>query len=367
MSESNNQLSGNIPLNVFISYARESEDVIKQILSFADYLRPFGINPILDEIENDRHSSVNFENFMKDGPLSADKVVVVLSERFKERADQNIGGVGTECSVFASDYESNPDRYVFISICEGNKSVEEELITPAIFKGVAVHSLNANTESWEEMLRRIYNEPKFKLNDIGEKIDFKQEAVPSFFELIQEKRYKNYDFSNILFHSILTVEKNDEDFSYEAYRCIVVSAIRLPEFKMTPQFEYRSPVKLSSRLVSLPDSVEMDDENCVVFSYPIPKNNKRGDVIPMHYRLDLSAPKGTVRNWSMHSENDSQVEIHDIVTNYQVTAPNAKLYKRRIYSSVEIFVEDVPFNPETKTYRVVLFHPKAEYTYLIRW
>lgn len=354
-------------LKVFISYARENDEAIQTILSFANYLRNFGIIPFLDEIENDIHPSVNFKEYMETGPLISDKIIIVLSNAYKNRADNNYGGVGEECEIFKEDYKKTPDKYIFVSICKGNKILEANTITPKIFQGVSVHPLNSNQDSFDDLIRKIYNIPKYKLSDISEKLDFKQEEIPSFFNLIQDKRYKNYDFSNIIFHTILTIEENDEDFSYETYRCIVVSSIKLPEFNMCPQFDHKSSARLSSKLVTLPDNVEMDDENRIIFSYPLPKDNKKGDIIPMHYRLDLKSPKSKLREWAMHSENDSYIEIHDIVTKYQDKAPDAKLYKRGLYSIHETFVRNVQFDEETKSYRLILHNPETEYTYILKW
>ena len=354
-------------LRVFISYARENEEAIQTIVSFANYLRKFGIDPYLDEIENDIHPSVNFKEYMEKAPLISDKVIIVLSKTYKNRADNNYGGVGEECAVFEEDYKKTPDKYIFVGICDGNRTINANEITPKIFQGVSVHVLNSNQESFDDLIRRIYDIPKFKLSELGEKLNFKQEEIPSFFNLIQDKRYKNYDFSNILFHTILTIDENDEDFSYEAYRCILVCSLKMADFKMCPQFDDRSNAKLSSKLVALPENVQMDEENRIIFTYPLPKDNKMGDIIPMHYRLDLKSPKSKLREWAMHSENDSYIEIHDIVTKYQDKAPDAKLYKRGLYSIHESFERNVQFNEETKSYRLILQNPETEYTYILRW
>lgn len=105
----------------------------------------------------------------------------------------------------------------------------------------------------------------------------------------------------------------------------------------------------------------------IIFNYSLPKDNKKGDIIPMHYRLELKSPKSKLRKWDMHSENDSYIEIHDIVTKYQDEAPDAKLYKRGLYSIHETFVRNVQFDKETKSYRLILHNPETEYTYILKW
>lgn len=353
---------------VFISYARENDDQIKLIFSFANYLKRYGFEVIQDELIYEEKPDTDFFRFMADSDAAADKVVVVLTKRFKQKADKNEGGVGFECKLFFNSLHENPNKYLFVYICEGNKTVETEYdkIVPEVFKGIDVLPINSDQTTIDRLVRKIQGIEDFSVSPVGHYTEVDRTQHMSFFEALKYRSIQNFDFFNIVFHTIVTIEDNDEDFSYEAYRCIVATR-RIPQFRMTPQFDHRCTVKLSSKLVSLPSDIEMDEENCVLFDYPIPINNRAGDVIPMHYKMELKAPKNSFRSWDMHSENYSQAEIHDFFIKYKTDQLPAKLFKRKVYSSVEIFVEEIPFDSQNKLFRVILKEPKSEYTYILKW
>jgi len=178
------------------------------------------------------------------------------------------------------------------------------------------------------------------------------------------------DFTNLFFHSVFRIGEDGVTISYEVFRCIRMEREKtgLPCFQMSPQFLYSVPVSLSSSLVSLPETINMDKNKFAKFYYPLPIGYHVGDVISMHYKMLLKYPQGaSVSRFTLRSTNDSMTEIHDVVLDFLDFAPDAKLTRLGDNDFVEQTIESIPFNRETHTYRFNLINPEKNVRYSLSW
>jgi len=132
---------------VFISYSWDSEEHKKKVISFTDHLRRNGFPAKLDEMLNQQETAINFVKMMHKAMHEHSKIIVVLSEGYKRKAESFTGGVGEEYQILINDINTSPTKYILVSF-EGRS---EEII-PIGLRGRNI--IDLSSESGEEILFR---------------------------------------------------------------------------------------------------------------------------------------------------------------------------------------------------------------------
>ncbi len=132
----------NDEINVFISYAWEDEEHNDKIISFVDFLRKNGYNASMDKMKSQEETATNFNKMMITGLQDANKVVVVLSPKYKEKANTFQGGVGTEFQIIVEEIKTMVNKFIFVSF--GINSIED--IVPTGIRGREVLDLKKDQD-----------------------------------------------------------------------------------------------------------------------------------------------------------------------------------------------------------------------------
>ncbi len=96
------------PPRVFVSYSHTSPDHDKWVEALATFLRENGIDARLD-IWHLRHG-MDLPQFMTNELILAERVVLVSDERYAEKADGRVGGVGWETMIVQGDMMQQPPQ-----------------------------------------------------------------------------------------------------------------------------------------------------------------------------------------------------------------------------------------------------------------
>lgn len=106
---------GEKPIKVFVTYAWEDDEHNERVISFTNHLRSIGYEAVVDRLLSQQESATHFKEMMFKTLNQADKVIVVLSKKYKTRADTFEGGVGTEFRYIVSDIPKNPKKYILVA------------------------------------------------------------------------------------------------------------------------------------------------------------------------------------------------------------------------------------------------------------
>ena len=131
-----------ISKTVFVTYAWENDLFNSQIISFVNFLRQRSFDASMDRKQNQEESSLNLNKMMVEGIQNSDKVIVVLTEKYWEKADKFEGGVGIEYQLILEDIKKNKNKYILVSF--GNALIEN--ITPTGLKGRIVLDLKKDQD-----------------------------------------------------------------------------------------------------------------------------------------------------------------------------------------------------------------------------
>lgn len=93
------------------------------VLSFTNKLRQEGFNVDLDKIRGQSSTATNFDQMMHEAFASSEKIIIVLSEGYKRKADAFPGGVGIEYRLILGEINRFPNKYILVSFNGRNEEI----------------------------------------------------------------------------------------------------------------------------------------------------------------------------------------------------------------------------------------------------
>jgi len=170
---------------VFVSYAWESEEHQERVASFVNYLRKNGVDANFDLKEMQNQTAIHFNEMISTQLSQSDKIILVLTPQYKEKADNFKGGVGAEFRYIISDIDKNPQKYILVSFSE--LSLERiDGISPDYIKGREIVDLFKDSkDEYRTLFSKILNVDKIAIEDVGIPINIVPKKIPSF-ELVKE-------------------------------------------------------------------------------------------------------------------------------------------------------------------------------------
>lgn len=173
---------------VFVTYSWGNTNENSRVYRLVNYLRECGINTECDIMKIQSQTSINFHQMMSDA-LQYPKVIVVLSEHYKQKADAFQGGVGIEYNMISGDISKESNKYILVTF-----NSDFINITPNLFKNRAIIDLSKGKPAFEKLISLLLDTPQYNFSPVSEKkIDISQINVGSFsFEkknTIEEKEY----------------------------------------------------------------------------------------------------------------------------------------------------------------------------------
>ncbi|AZF12643.1 hypothetical protein C4J93_4476 [Pseudomonas sp. R2-37-08W] len=148
----------------FISYSHDSQEHKQWILEFASRLRNSGIDAILDQWE--LQPGDDLPQFMERHLSSSDRVIMVCTDRYVEKANSGAGGVGYEKMIVTADLLKTIDSNKVIPIIRQTGTHE----TPTFLKTKLFIDFSNEDQiefSFDELIRTLHGSPLFVKPPIG--------------------------------------------------------------------------------------------------------------------------------------------------------------------------------------------------------
>lgn len=154
---------------VFFSYSWDSEEHKLWVLKLAAELLKNGIDVIIDEWDLDKYKN-DLHLFMESGIRDADKVIMICTPTYAIKANERKGGVGIENTIITGEFydESKAIKYIPIARSYSKRLTE---CLPSYVKTRYTIDFKDNEKyknSFDELIRKILNVPKFKKPDLGQ-------------------------------------------------------------------------------------------------------------------------------------------------------------------------------------------------------
>lgn len=174
---------------VAISYAQGGNEHNEKVIGFVDMLRgKYGYNAIMDQMYKQDETAVDFNEMMSKLIADSDKVIVVLSTNYKQRADKFKGGVGKEYRIILDEIEKNPKKYIFVTF-DSLTQINIDDIKPSALGNREIISLIDEEDNWNVLLAKLSDEPIYQFSEVA-----KDKITPTKKEIQFKKGKKKYNF-----------------------------------------------------------------------------------------------------------------------------------------------------------------------------
>ena len=179
---------------VFVTYSWDSEEHSNKVIAFTDYLRRNGFYAEIDRMLIQEESSIDFKEMMHRAMTNYEKVIIVLSEGYKKKAENFEGGVGTEYSLILSDFEAHKNKYILISF-EGFG----DKIKPLFFRNKEIINLEEYTTSnTDKLFRKLMNSKEFSFSPVSNnKPSLESKPITALFQNSENKSVEYLEYNQI--------------------------------------------------------------------------------------------------------------------------------------------------------------------------
>ncbi|MCJ7933330.1 MAG: toll/interleukin-1 receptor domain-containing protein [Chryseobacterium sp.] len=157
---------------VFISYSWDDAEHKEWVLKLANRLASDGVEVILDRFY--LKPGANLQHFVENNLGRAHRVVIIFTPNYKLKADKRTGGVGFEYSIMNVElYNNITKNEKFIPLLRRGNMTESIPTFMQQFIHIDVTNDENIENSYNDLIREIYNEPEIKTPEIGSKPNFK--------------------------------------------------------------------------------------------------------------------------------------------------------------------------------------------------
>ncbi|MBK9718217.1 MAG: TIR domain-containing protein [Saprospiraceae bacterium] len=180
----------------FISYSHDTLEHKKWVLELATRLRNNGIDAILDQFELQAGDDV--PHFMETNLANANKILMISTERYVEKANNGEGGVGYEKMIITSNLLKRIDENKIIPLIRQSGTTK----VPTFLKSKLYINFSKNDDfefSYDDLVRSIHNTPLFKKPPIGNN---------PFQQIEKEKIGGDIETLNLVLKTIATMQDN---------------------------------------------------------------------------------------------------------------------------------------------------------------
>lgn len=166
---------------VFISYSWTSREHKQWVMELAERLTSEDVHALLDAWDlGPGADSLRFMERMVNDP-EVRKVIIVADKAYVEKANDRIGGVGTETQIISPELYGRNDSGKFVLVVAENDENGKAYL-PTYYKGKIYIDLS-DTSSYEEefdrLLRWIYEKPAAMRPEFGAPPEFTLESAPT--------------------------------------------------------------------------------------------------------------------------------------------------------------------------------------------
>jgi hypothetical protein len=165
---------------VFISYSWTSVPHENWVLNLAERLSSDGVWIKIDkwDLKEGQDKYAFMEGMVKDSGII--KVLLICDKKYKEKADERKGGVGTESQIISEEIYNDVKQEKFISIIKELGDKGQPCLPTFVKSRVYIDFSEEDKfeESYEKLLRNIFDKPLYKRPSLGTPPNYITEEEP---------------------------------------------------------------------------------------------------------------------------------------------------------------------------------------------
>ncbi len=174
---------------IFVSYSWEKEKPDENVMKLVDGLRKLGYEARMDVMDIQSNSTINFAQMMATNLKVAEKVIVILSEKYKEKADSFSGGVGEEYKYILNDMKTSKNKYIFASFSKSDEIIYEKIL-PDFLKGQSIVSVDLQNLKASSLIYKIAEKEEILFSEVNP--DIYVPETKSLDDNVENKKEEEY-------------------------------------------------------------------------------------------------------------------------------------------------------------------------------
>ncbi len=164
---------------VFISYSWHPKENQIRVQQLAERLSSDGVHVIIDIW--DLHDGQDKNKFMEQMVVNPEvkKVLLICTKEYAEKANARKGGVGIESTIISEEIYTNTDQTKFIPVVYEYE--DEKPCVPVFVKSRQFVDLSSDEKfegGYDQLLRDIYDKPRFQRPPIGRMPSYLEADIP---------------------------------------------------------------------------------------------------------------------------------------------------------------------------------------------
>lgn len=167
---------------IFISYCRQPEENLIRTQQLAERLTRDGVYVVIDiwDLKDGQDKNSYMEKMVTDPDV--DKVLLICNKQYVDKADKRKGGVGIESTIISSELYESIDQTKFIPVIFETDE-QGKAFVPVFAKSRIYIDLSSDDtfeEGYDQLLRDIYDKPKFDRPPLGEMPTYLKVDAPTY-------------------------------------------------------------------------------------------------------------------------------------------------------------------------------------------
>jgi hypothetical protein len=167
---------------VFISYCRQPEENLIKTQQLAERLTRNGVYVVIDiwDLKDGQDKNAYMEKMVNDPTV--DKVLLICNKQYVQKADKRKGGVGIESTIISAELYESLDQTKFLPVIFETDE-QGKAYVPVFAKSRIYIDLSSDDkfeEGYDQLLRDIYDKPKFDRPPLGEMPNYLKVDAPAY-------------------------------------------------------------------------------------------------------------------------------------------------------------------------------------------
>lgn len=285
-------------ITVFVTYSWDDAEHEEKVHAFTNLLRDNGFHAEVDKMLIQSETAKDFKVMTHKGMTDYRKVIVVLSEGYKEKAEKFKGGVGTEYSFILKDIEDNPNKYILVSFSGIDNS-----IVPLFFKSREIIDLRTNNdEEKQKLFSKLLDINIYQFNEVASSLpQINPKNVASLFSS-EESIKEETDIKSI---EIQDLSINQDNVSY------LYQKIKYIEFNIKVAFKNLNSKALNDYTIEIyypKQTVSFDVDGRIENDYKIVTVENSNRVFPQQIKV-INLEKIILRNYTIKEVLDKSIIV----------------------------------------------------------
>lgn len=285
-------------ITVFVTYSWDDAEHEEKVHAFTNLLRDNGFHAEVDKMLIQSETAKDFKVMMHKGMTDYRKVIVVLSEGYKEKAEKFKGGVGTEYSLILKDIEENPNKYILVSF-----SGRDNSIVPLFFKSREIIDLRTdNEEEKQKLFSKLLDINIYQFNEVASSLpQIKPKNVGSLFSS-EEPIKEETDIKNVEIQD-LSINQDNASYLYQKIKYI--------ELNLKVAFKNLNSKALNDYTIEIhypKQTVSFDVDGRIENDYKIVTVENSNRVFPQQIKV-INLEKIILRNYTIKEVLDKSIIV----------------------------------------------------------